>query len=103
LALSFVFFIFVLIFSVFFLASYFHSRSRPWAKPPTFHEKMEMAKMAKPLTPQEIYEKMLDTYILGYGTILGKRYLEKKIDKYIKQGSIREEAILKVAKDEEYK
>lgn len=44
-------------------------------------------------------QKELDEKILASYGIHGKRHLEKKIDKYIKQGSSREEAIGKVAKD----
>lgn len=63
------------------------------------HE-MIVTPVAKPI--KELYEKMLNRYILAYGTGMGKYCLEKKINSYLEQGLSREEAIRKVAKDEGY-
>jgi len=54
--------------------------------------------VAKPI--KELYEKMLNRYILAYGTGIGEHRLEKKINSYVEQGLSREEAIQEVAKDE---
>lgn len=47
----------------------------------------------------ELYEKLRKTYLSAWGT-RGKQLLESKIEAYIKKGLSREEAILRVAKDE---
>jgi len=68
------------------------------------HTKMKISGTAKPeqLTLEELYMKMLDSYIRFEGSTHGKWLLEKKIAEYVKQGLSREKAIRKVAKDEGY-
>ncbi len=62
----------------------------------------DISEIAKPLNEKELYETMLNTYITIYGAGHGKMHLEEKIDKYVKQGLNREEAIQKVARNEGY-
>lgn len=50
---------------------------------------------------KELYEKLGEAYLKAWGA-RGKQILESKIEAYIKYGLSREEAILKVAKDEGY-
>ena len=47
----------------------------------------------------ELYEKLRKAYLSAWGT-RGKQILESKIEAYIKKGLSREQAILRVAKDE---
>ena len=61
---------------------------------PIVHEKPK-------LSLEEVYEKMLDAHIRTDGT-RGKWLLERKIEKYVKQGFNQEEAIREVAIDEGY-
>jgi len=68
---------------------------------PTVHERME-ERVKLPSTPENLYEKMLDTYIGAYGSGIGEMLLEKKINACINLGLNREEAIRKVARDEGY-
>lgn len=86
----------------------FYTWTRPW-KNPTVH--MRIARIAKieaekeklPPTTQELYNKMLNTYIEAFGSsAFGEMGLEKRIKAYIKKGFKREEAILKLAQNEGY-
>ncbi len=73
--------------------------------PITVYEKRrKKAKVELPPTLEEIYEKLLDVYARIYGgSMVGKRYLENKINFYLERGFDREGAIRKVAEDEGYK
>jgi len=82
------------------LARYFSS-SR-WTKPTIHERKIRIKeKMARPEAKMELYERLREAYLGAWGT-RGKRLLESKIEAYVRYGSSREEAILKVAKDEGY-
>ena len=81
------------------LARYFSSPR--WMKP-TIRERMVMIEeMSRPENRTKIYDKLLKAYLSAWGA-RGKMYLEDKIKTYVKYGLSREEAILKVAKDEGY-
>ena len=69
---------------------------------PTIRERMVIIKeMSRPENRTKIYDKLLKAYLSAWGA-RGKMYLEDRIKAYVKYGLSREEAILKVAKDEGY-
>jgi len=90
-----------------FMVYHFYTWTTPW-KNPTVH--MRIDKIAKveaekklPLNVQELYNKMLNTYIGAFGSSAsGEMGLEKRIQAYMKKGFERGEAILKLAQDEGY-
>ena len=95
------FFAILFISGPFWIVAWYFSSSH-WMKP-TVHERhiRITEKMARPEAEIELYERLREAYLSAWGT-RGKRLLESKIEAYVKHGSSRKEAILKVAKDEGY-